>query len=189
MVRTSALDSVLVFSGAINFFIGSSTHPMIKYLNNEFPENCIIEFCILPDFPIYRLLDSIVTDLGMVYIDTRGTLSTTKNCYRLFSHQEYSELFIQLKVMRDKLIIIDSVTAIVDSCDDGNDIIGVYNSLWELIYFNNFSVIVTNHYKVLNRMYHPRLGNLWMLNVTYRVMLKHSEEEENYEVVKVDDYF
>lgn len=158
---------------------------MIKYCNETFLENSIIEFCILPDTPLDLLINNIKTDLDIVYIDARGTLSTIKKCHRLFSYLECIKLFKSMKTMNNKLVFLDSITAIIDSCINSDQIVHTYNSLWKLIYFNNFTFIVINHYRFFNKRFIPRLGSLWLLNITYRIMIKNNNDGNNgYEIAK-----
>lgn len=179
---------------------------MIKFGKDCLLENSIIEMCILPRFSLMTLLNNLRTDQNVMFIDSRGSLTAlykyqkkygditkkksvqiSSDIFRIFNLQDFLICCRELKKVKRKLCVFDSLPSLIDTLVDKKNVFLIYNSLWELIYFYEHTFIITNHYHVLKKYYAPRLGVLWISNVTYRILIKSKEQDLEYEIVQTPE--
>lgn len=187
---------------------------MLKLNGQQFIENSIIELCILPSYTLEKLFDSIETDLMPIFIDSRGCLSAlnkfnqnmkissssqienkkgiklmtiNSTIYKIDDISSFENCCENLKKQNKILCFFDSLPALIDTLTDFNHTYTIYNRLWKLIYFNNFTFIVINHYRICDKFYVPRLGVLWISNVSYRILVKYSKYKNEFEIVQTPD--
>lgn len=177
---------------------------MIEFQGIQLNENCIIEFCVLPRYSLKTLLENIISNLEFIFLDTKGFLSAlyqyekdknnhskkkliNSDIFRIQNLKEFLKCFEELKQKKDKIIFFDSLPSLIDTFKDKKNIFLVLNIIWELIYFNNFTFIVINHYRIIDKSYAPRLGYTWILNVSYRILIKSIGNDTQFLVVQTPE--
>ena len=145
---------------------------MIIVDGHELRTNSIIELCVLPNMMVHKMMAEIgrqVTDA--VFVDTVGNLRFVTDAIYVLSYRKFVKTLLSLRSRHGFVLFIDSMAFIADK--QVPDAQKIYNILWELIYVNDATVIVSNHYKVHQSKLVPRFGARWEMMVSYRVMLRY----------------
>lgn len=178
----------------------------MHFKEHIFKEESLIEFCIFPQIQINKLFFELAKQKNKVFfIDTIGNIdillkhqniNLEYKCYRIFSINDFHEVYCTLKTEIGFYLFIDSITFVIEWNEydikpwDKNHPKRIYNKLWELIYSNNATIIVTNHYKTKiengNRIFIPRLGNDFFRIISYRVLLENNDKEIVYKLIVND---
>ncbi|TBU10805.1 hypothetical protein CWI38_1150p0030 [Hamiltosporidium tvaerminnensis] len=179
---------------------------MIYFQEDCFKEESLIEICTFPQIQINKLfLEMAKQKKKVFFMDTIGNIdllikhqnrNKEYECFRIFSISDFYDVCSILQSETGFYLFIDSITFVIEwnkySIKPGeeNHPKKIYNKLWDLIYSNNATIIVTNHYRPKlengNKVYVPRLGNCFFRIISYRVLLKNNDNEIEYKVIVND---
>lgn len=220
---------------------------MLQFDTHNLRPNSVIEFCILPELSLNTILNNLHTNMDVIYIDSRGSLTalskkntmrespniddfsqksltenfnreetnfkatkkmkpndsskkykiqlnTESTIFRIFDLKEFLKTAKKLKKFKYKLLIFDSLPYLIDTLNDKQNVHLVYNQIWQLIYENSHTFLIINHYRIIidqkmikNMCYMPRLGVLWLSNVTYRILIKSKHQDLAYEIAQTPE--
>lgn len=143
----------------------------------------IIELCVLPDMRVHDMMIELSRQVEHpIFIDTIGNLRFMTNSLYILSYKTFIKTLLSLRSRHGFVLFIDSISFIADRPEAHPQ--KIYNILWRLVYENNATIVVSNHYKVLNSTYTPRMEFKWMMMVSYRVMFRYVGSETSMKVVR-----
>ncbi|UYI26534.1 KaiC domain-containing protein [Encephalitozoon cuniculi] len=143
-------------------------------------KNTIIELCVLPDMRVHDMMAELggQTD-NPVFLDTVGNLRFVADAQYILGYRKFVKTLLSLRSRRGFVLFIDSISFLADK--SMTNLQRIYNVLWMLIYENDATVVVSNHYKVVSSTngvgLTPRLGQRWRMMVSYRVVYTYVENE------------
>lgn len=135
--------------------------------------NSIIELCVLPDMNVHNTMVELSrqTD-NPVFFDTVGNLRFVADALYILSYRKLIKALLSLRSRQGFVLFIDSISFLGDK--SMASLQRVYNVLWMLIYENDATVVVSNHYRIASSTggaeFVPRLGQRWKMMVSYRIM-------------------
>lgn len=146
----------------------------------ELKENSIIELCVLPDMRVHDMMAELGKQVDQpVFLDTVGNLRFVADALYILSYRKLVKALLSLRSRSGFVLFIDSISFLADR--PMTNLQRIYNILWSLIYKNNATVVVSNHYKVTSGAhatgFTPRLGLRWRMMVSYRVMFGYVKDE------------
>ncbi|AFM99167.1 hypothetical protein EHEL_100740 [Encephalitozoon hellem ATCC 50504] len=138
--------------------------------------NSIIELCVLPDMNVHsRMVDLSRQVSKPVFFDTVGNLRFVADALYILSYRKLIKALLSLRSRRGFVLFMDSISFLADK--SVTNLQRVYNVLWMLIYENDATIVVSNHYKIVSSMggvkFVPRLGQRWKMMVSHRVMYEY----------------
>lgn len=142
----------------------------------ELRMNSIIELCVLPDMKVHDIMVEMGKQVeNPVFLDTVGNLRFKTNALYVLSYRGFVKELLSLRSKKGFVLFVDSISFPVDKL--AVNMQKIFNLLWTLIYDNDATIVVSNHYKVVNSSgfasFVPRLGSRWKMMVSYRVMFKY----------------
>ncbi|ADM12395.1 uncharacterized protein Eint_100690 [Encephalitozoon intestinalis ATCC 50506] len=138
--------------------------------------NSIIELCVFPDMNVHRMMVELSkqTD-NPVFFDTVGNLRVVADASFILSYRKLVKALLSLKSRRGFVLFIDSISFLADK--SVANLQRFYNILWMLIYENDATIVVSNHYRIVRNRgaldFALELGQRWKMMVSYRIMYKY----------------
>jgi hypothetical protein len=138
--------------------------------------NSIIELCVPPGSKVHNKMLELGKQVSSpVFFDTIGNLRLKAKAEYILSGSAFLRALDSLRAARGFVLFIDSITFIADEAI--LDLQRIYSLLWELIYSNDATIVVSNHYKIAggpsSPVLVPRLGLRWEMMVSYRLVYRH----------------
>lgn len=159
----------------------AATALMLVINNKTFPRNTIIELCILPDVKVHNIMIDISKQSeNNFFIDTVGNLCSCLDIKPIFAHKQFIRVLKRLASERDFFLFIDSITFMLKKTFRHQPI---YNLLWSLVYKNNATIIVSNHYRVYYNKLKPMMTSKWTFMIGYRIFMRCSDGSIRMEVI------
>lgn len=162
---------------------------MIKVLSQEIQPNTITELYAFYDMNIHIILHNACkeTDKRTVIIDTKGNFFLSGiDCKYVHNIDEFFGELSLVKQLQSFILIVDCITFILDKEDRIDHLKRAFNIFWDLVYENDATIIVVNHYhqmRIRDKIEHmPRLGQFWCNMIDNRICLMW-----NNDVLAIDD--
>ncbi|AFN83877.1 hypothetical protein EROM_100610 [Encephalitozoon romaleae SJ-2008] len=135
--------------------------------------NSIIELCVFPDMNVHDTMVELSRQTDKpVFFDTVGNLRFVADALYILSYRKLIKALLSLRSKQGFVLFIDSISFLADKSMESLQ--RVYNVLWMLIYENDATVVVSNHYRIASNTsgteFVPRLGKRWKMMVSYRIM-------------------
>lgn len=112
------------------------------------PEHSLVLLTIPPYFNLPSMSTISLPNKRLIIFDTVGNFYLAgSECHFISTLDELFESLVQLKHERDFVLLIDTLTFLIDIGLPFMECRRYFNLLWELIYENNAEVIVVDHYK------------------------------------------
>ncbi|KAF9762867.1 hypothetical protein NGRA_1698 [Nosema granulosis] len=148
--------------------------------------NSIIELCVVPDVQIHLIMKQMSASFDHPYFfDTIGNLKyVVEDAIEIYSLRKLIRELNKMKAHDSFTLFIDSITIIGDKKDGSST---VFSILWDLVYTNKATIILSNHYQYFvngsKSYFVPRLGKRFWNLVNYRIFFQYKRNKLSYEIV------
>lgn len=153
---------------------------------SKIKRNSLVELCVVPDVQVHLIMKQMSNSFEHNYFfDTIGNLKyVVEDCVEIYSLRKMIRELGRMKAYDSFTLFIDSITIIGDKKDGSSTVLSL---LWDLVYTNKATIILSNHYQYFvngkKSFFVPRLGSKFGNLMSYRIFFQYKRNKLSYEIV------